>query len=49
MVIVETRSPSKVAKAVAVDPLGPDGVPNVTDGVEVYPLPPFVTVILSTV
>ena len=40
--------PSRVANAVAVSPLGPEGASNVTVGVDVYPLPPFVTVIDST-
>ena len=38
--------PSSVANAVAVSPLEPDGASRVTVGVDVYPLPPFVTVIV---
>ena len=37
--------PSRVAYAEAVSPLGPVGAPTVIVGVEVYPLPPLVTVI----
>ena len=46
IVIEETDSPSKVAKAVAVSPLGPEGASIVTLGVEVYPVPPEPTVIV---
>ena len=43
-----TTPPSSVAKAVATSPFGPVGDVIVTDGVEVYPLPPLVIVIDST-
>ena len=48
MVIDATLSPSKVAKAVAVSPLAPVGASTVTVGVDVYPVPPEPTVIVST-
>ena len=44
-VILSIIPPSRVANAVEVSPLGPSGSARVTVGVEVYPLPPFVTVI----
>ena len=47
--MVETLSPSKVANAVAVSPLGPLGFSTVTVGVAVYPVPPDPTVIVSIV
>jgi len=37
-----------VAKAVATSPFGPVGDETVTEGVDVYPLPPLVIVIDST-
>ena len=43
-----TIPPSTVAKADATSPFGPVGDVMVTDGVEVYPLPPLVIEIDST-
>ena len=49
MIVIEPiASPSSVANAVAVSPLEPEGASKVTVGVDVYPLPPFVTVIVWT-
>ena len=49
MIVIEPiASPSSVANAVAVSPLEPEGASKVTVGVDVYPLPPFVTVIELT-
>ena len=44
--IEATESPSKVANAVAVCPLGPVGLSIVTDGVALYPVPPEPTAIV---
>ena len=44
--IEATDSPSNVANAVALSPLGPEGASTVTSGVEVYPVPPDPTVIV---
>ena len=49
MVMDEILSPSRVANAVAVSPLGPVGAATVTVGVAVYPVPPDPTAIFSTV
>ena len=48
MVIEATDSPSNVANAVAVSPLGPVGASTVTVGVDVYPVPPDPTEIVCT-
>ena len=49
MIVMDaTVSPSRVAKAVAVSPLGPVGASTVTVGVDVYPVPPDPTVMVST-
>ena len=40
MVIDATASPSKVANAVALSPLGPAGASTVIVGVNEYPVPP---------
>ena len=49
MVIDLIASSSTVAYAEAVSPLGPPGASIVTVGVEVYPVPPALTVISLTV
>ena len=46
--IEATDSPSNVANAVAVSPLGPVGASTVTVGVDVYPVPPDPTEIVCT-
>ena len=48
IVILETLSPSRVAKAVHVSPLGPVGASTVTLGVALYPVPPEPTAIVVT-
>ena len=49
MISISVTTPfSNVANAVATSPFGPVGDEIVTEGVDVYPLPPSVIVIVST-
>ena len=48
IVIDEIASSSTVAYAVQVSPLGPVGASTVTEGVDVYPVPPALTAIEVT-